>query len=73
MSKISPQPGSISAIIRSYKSICTKIININNKFIYFNWQPRFYNNIVHVDDDLFRIREYIKDNPSNWENDLNNI
>ena len=37
MSIISPKPGSISAIIRSYKSICKKTINKNNKHIYFNW------------------------------------
>lgn len=72
MSIISPKPGSVSAIIRSYKSICKRIINLNYKHSDFNWQLRFYDNIVRVDNDLFRIREYIKDNPPNWENDLNN-
>ena len=65
MSKISPKPKSISSIIRSYKSICKRTINIMNKYNYFNWQPRFHDHIIRTQESLWNIREYIKNNPTN--------
>ncbi len=35
------------------------------------WQPRFYDHIVRNDKDLNRIRQYIHDNPNQWQYDLN--
>jgi len=66
MSKISPKQGSISAIIRSYKSICTKTVNQRFNSGKNMWQPRFYDHIVRSETDLNRIREYIKNNPGKW-------
>ncbi len=62
----------ISSIIGSYKSICTKIINKiqNNEF--FAWQSRFYDHIIRNEKEFYRIRQYIKDNPMNWNGDRNN-
>lgn len=37
------------------------------------WQPRFYDHIIRTEDDLNRIREYIKFNPKNWQQDENFI
>ena len=65
---ISPKPKSLGAIIRSYKSICTKMIHligISN----FAWQPRFYECVIRNDISLERIRKYIQQNPANWAND----
>ncbi len=69
MSKFSPKKGSISAIIRSYKSVCTKIVNqkFNNGTNL--WQPRFYDHIIRSENELIRIRKYIKYNPGNGEID----
>ena len=82
-SKISPKPKSLSVIIRSFKSIITKMVNQKYPEINFMWpfglelmverQPRFYEHIIRNDDALYEICEYIKYNPYNWEQDRNNI
>jgi REP element-mobilizing transposase RayT len=33
------------------------------------WQRNFYEHIIRNDSDLNRIRQYITNNPANWEND----
>ena len=44
MSSISPKPGTISTIIRSYKSVVTKHAKqFDSKFA---WQPRFHDHII---------------------------
>ena len=30
------------------------------------WQSRFYDHIIRDDNELYRIRKYIMDNPANW-------
>ncbi|MBE9216710.1 transposase [Plectonema cf. radiosum LEGE 06105] len=71
MSKISPTPGSLSTIIRSYKSAVTRWCN-RNQHEYFAWQERFYESIIRADDSIDRIRQYIINNPAKWEQDKNN-
>jgi REP element-mobilizing transposase RayT len=64
MSFISPKPGSLSVVIRSYKLAVTKHAH---KFdSNFSWQPRFYDSIICTTEQLFRIRKYILDNAQNW-------
>jgi putative transposase len=71
MSKISPKKGSISTIIRSFKSICSKEIH---KFeAEFAWQRRFHDRVIRNEQELFRIRHYIRSNPSKWYRDRNNL
>ena len=67
LSAISPKYGSLSSVIRSYKSALTKWCNMNN--ITFGWQTRFYDHIIRDDSELNRIRKYICDNPANWQKD----
>ncbi|MBI5414721.1 transposase [Candidatus Peregrinibacteria bacterium] len=56
--------GSLSAIVGSFKSICTREIRKNfSKFKNFNWQPRFYDHLIDDEDDLNNIRDYIQYNP----------
>lgn len=67
MSKISPKPGSISTIIRSYKSVVTKHARkINDNF---KWQPRFHDHIIRNAQSFETIQQYIKANPKKWEED----
>lgn len=73
MSQISPKPQSLSTIIRSYKSICTKTINEMQNEIYFQWQPRFHDRIIRNEKELNTIREYIKNNPLKWDIEKNSI
>ncbi|PWA06570.1 transposase [Flavobacterium psychrotolerans] len=67
MSKISPKSGTISTIIRSYKSAVTK----NGHFIHadFEWQSRFHDHIIRNSESFERIQNYIETNPKNWKED----
>jgi REP element-mobilizing transposase RayT len=64
MSAISPKSGSLSVIVRSYKSAVTKNAHkFDNKFY---WQPGFYDTIICTTGQLKRIKKYVLDNPKNW-------
>jgi len=58
---------SIGSIINQFKRICT--IKTKSSGLDLIWQPRFYDHIIRSDNELNRIRTYIKDNPINWLND----
>ena len=64
------QPGSLSAIIRSFKSAVTKRINeLRNMLGKEVWQKGFYEHIIRNENDLYNIRKYIELNPLQWEID----
>ena len=65
MSAMSPKPGSLPTVIRSFKSAVTRQVRLetNPKF---QWQSRYYDHIVRNHSDLERIRRYIRNNPNNW-------
>jgi len=65
MADISPKPGSLSTITRSFKSSVTKWCNENK--IEFGWQSRFHDHIIRNNDEFRRIRNYIINNPANWK------
>ena len=67
MANISPKSGTISTILRSYKSVVTK----NARFIHaeFGWQPRFHDHIIRNAPEWERIQTYIENNPMNWTED----
>ena len=71
MSKISPKQNSLPAIIRSFKSSCTRRINKRFPYSSFAWLPRYYDHIIRIDEEADRIREYIRNNPLKWEVDRN--
>ncbi len=65
-----PTKNSIPTIIRSYKATVTKKINErNNYFCAKIWQPNYHDRIIRNENELNRIREYIQQNPNNWEDD----
>jgi len=64
MSSISPKCGSLSVVVRSYKSALTKYVHKFDSG--FSWQPGFYDIIICTTGHLKRIRKYILDNPQNW-------
>ena len=70
MSQLSPKSGSLSAIIRSYKSSVTRWCrqNCDDDFC---WQPRFYEHIIRDETALNNIRRYIINNPAKWSEDTN--
>ncbi len=69
MADISPTAGSLPTIIRSFKSVCTKAINLDYPSSEFRWQTRFYDRVIRGNDELNRIRYYITTNPQKWTQD----
>ena len=70
MAVISPKTGSLSVAVRSFKSAVSKFAH--EAGYEFGWQERFWDRIVRDQEELNRIRNYVRANPANWENDLNN-
>jgi len=69
-----PVSGSIPTIIRGFKSTITKQINeLRNTPGAPLWQRNYYEHIVRNEKSLNRIRQYIINNPANWENDIENV
>ncbi|TRZ53070.1 transposase [bacterium] len=65
-----PQPKSIGALVAGFKSAVTKHINeIRTTPGLPVWQRNYYEHIVRDDKELNGIREYINNNPMNWETD----
>ncbi|MBX0331447.1 transposase [Oscillochloris sp. ZM17-4] len=60
-------PGSIPAIIQSFKSVSTRTINrmcgTPGARV---WQEDYYEHIIRDEADMDRIRRYIAENPSRW-------
>ena len=67
MALISPKPGTIPTIIRSYKSIVTKMSR--NIHADFGWQSRFHDHIIRNTQSFENIQNYILENPNKWDND----
>jgi putative transposase len=67
-----PVRNSVSVIINQFKSSVKRWCNKNGSN-YFQWQSRFYDQILHNEESIDLIREYIGNNPKNWSYDeLNN-
>ncbi len=62
--------GSIGAIIQNYKSGTTrKIKSLPGKNNLKIWQANYYDHIIRDEKDYDRIKDYICNNPINWEKD----
>jgi len=68
------QPGSLSAIIGSFKSACARLIRRDTtcRVPTFAWQGRFYEHVIRNDKEMDRIRQYIIENPARWAEDEEN-
>jgi hypothetical protein len=53
-------------IIGKFKASVKRWAN-KNGYHNFEWQPRFYDRIIRNENELFRIRKYIEQNPFKWE------
>ena len=67
MASISPKRGSLSTIIRSYKSAVSKQAHVVCPE--FNWQERFHDHIIRDEGSFGRIEYYIVNNIAKWEAD----
>ena len=71
--QVGSQSGSLSSIIQNFKSVSTRIVNKQffkpgNKI----WQRNYFERIIRNERELKAIRQYIRDNPLNWETDKEN-
>ncbi len=71
-SKISPNQWNLWNIIKLFKSFFTKNINQKQNKIFFAWQNNYYDRIIRNEDELKRIRKYIKNNPLKWKLEKDN-
>jgi putative transposase len=63
-----PLKNSVSVIVNQYKSSVKRWCN-KNGFDHFQWQSRFHDLILHNENSIDMIREYIYNNPKNWSGD----
>jgi REP element-mobilizing transposase RayT len=65
-------PGSLGAIIRSFKSAATKHINaLRNTPGVPVWQRNYFERVIRDDREMDAVRRYIVDNPAKWNEDEN--
>ncbi len=69
--KTNVNPGSLGAIIRSFKSATSFRINQLYNFAPI-WQRNYYDHIIRNADEANRIHLYIEANPANWPTDEEN-
>ena len=65
-----PQRQNLASVLRGFKSGVTTFARVQG--LAFNWQPRFHDRVVRSDDELRRIQDYIRTNPSRWEKEWDN-
>ena len=58
----------LGEIIRTFKAVTTYEIR-EKKLEYAIWQRSYHDRIIRNERELFAIRNYIKNNPNNWESD----
>jgi REP element-mobilizing transposase RayT len=71
VSTFGPQTKNLASIIRGFKIAVTTYARKHN--IDFEWQERFYDRIIRNQKGLDYVREYIFNNPQNWNNDELNV
>jgi REP element-mobilizing transposase RayT len=63
----------LSAIVGSFKAAASKQINrIRGTAGVPVWQRNFYEHVIRDDAELSRVRQYIVNNPAQWELDVEN-
>ena len=70
MSPVKPFKYSLSEIIRGFKTFSAREINIKNPER-FSWQRSFYDHIIRNEKSLYEIRNYIANNPLQWDLEKN--
>ncbi|MEO8112027.1 MAG: transposase [Ginsengibacter sp.] len=63
-----PVKGSVSVIIQQYKAAVKRWCNAN-AHEYFEWQSRFHDHIIRNAKSYEKIKNYVINNPKNWNGD----
>jgi putative transposase len=61
-------PRPLGEIIGQFKGVCTRRIWAEGSSD-FDWQPRFFDQIIPDEETLLRFRKYILENPLHWDKD----
>jgi REP element-mobilizing transposase RayT len=68
-----PQGSPLQAVVGAYKSLvhlnALLMAKRNGLFLGHLWQRNYWEHVVRNDEELNRIREYIRNNPHTWEED----
>jgi putative transposase len=68
-----PAPHSFDAFVAGFKSaVTTRINELRHTRGTQVWQRNYYEHVIRNDDELLRVREYIVNNPLDWDNDREN-
>ncbi|MCX6223636.1 MAG: transposase [Bacteroidia bacterium] len=60
-----PQIQNLGAVVRGFKGAVTSYAKTNS--IPFQWQSRYFDRVIRSDHELNLIRDYIRDNPEQWQ------
>jgi len=63
------KPNSLGTITNQFKGACTKKIRNDLGAQNFAWQSRYYDRIIRSEPELYNVRNYIKYNHLNWNED----
>ena len=67
------QSGSLGAVVGNFKSVTSRRVNrMRHTPGVTIWQRNYYERVIRNDRELNAIRQYIMDNPANWEQDTEN-
>jgi putative transposase len=69
--KINVKPGSLGAIVRSYKSAVSYRINKEHNATSI-WQRNYHEHIIRSEREMDNIWRYIESNPAQWDDDQEN-
>jgi putative transposase len=71
--RIGPPARSLGAFVAGFKSAVTKRLNdLRHSPGLPVWQRNYYEHVIRNEGELLRVREYILNNPLDWENDREN-
>ena len=59
---------SLSELVGAFKTTSSKRIR-EGGLAFFQWQRSFHDHVIRDDEDLDRVREYIRENPARWRID----
>lgn len=60
-----PQKDNLGSVMRTFKASITSFAKINE--LEFKWHPRYHDHVIHSEEELERIRNYIRANVANWK------
>jgi REP element-mobilizing transposase RayT len=61
----------LGEVVGGYKSAVSRLIHLAG-LREFAWQARFYDHLIRGNNNVDAVRNYIRDNPANWEGDREN-